>query len=693
MPRADLLALTPDDLATLTNRGTVKRAQKELEAGEHSCEIQDDPGGDLVVVWSDGTTCRFPSGKPVHDAVCSSGLTGISRHVVRSVLAYQRLCSERSADRGQVDSRNSNTSAEGSEPDVVDAGPVAQPSAAVWDPGTISDEDLIAQFRRSVFTQARKLFDQGVLAELTRGVKPFARFLDSGCSVRFLVPHDLRYISADCAESLVPTWVCIAVWAFRELPADRLAGLVCLQHNDPPAPEAILKNLDGLLVELCREGISGISETWPQRLGRAEQALRDEGLIWPAELVADLLHQYEMYGLHDARFEPQQVVHIVGELVARTRAITSRTRAVPQSLVRGSKSDRTTEIAGGRMVGIGLGVQPGRRHTTVSAYLQDTDTGSVVAVEKTFVDPEIGVGESAKPFEDLAGTMLMRGVSLSSLASSQLLLKSGRRSPAGQLILPRTASSLTTHPQNFQWEHLKPPLLAENFAQLSAWLETLPPRVLRPRRRTENLHVVAIAGVEDVEFDVAHQRLTARIRDSQGNMAELMHPYHARARNGFSRLAAVLRQCGDQLRFVCGHISSGRTLKIRPICFVQDNGRCRRGIVPWLPGDTEMPSGAENLSDQVIDGEAPAESPIEEFLQRLDQRLSDLLLTGFNGVSTGDWKELLRNARHLGFVRLTTSLAELVEALELRLQTLRWDAGRAIRHAQQLCLLSRIGRD
>ena len=34
MPRPDLLALSPDDLAVLTNRGTVKRAQRELESGE-----------------------------------------------------------------------------------------------------------------------------------------------------------------------------------------------------------------------------------------------------------------------------------------------------------------------------------------------------------------------------------------------------------------------------------------------------------------------------------------------------------------------------------------------------------------------------------------------------------------------------------------------------------------------------------
>src|SRR6185369_7132363 len=89
MPRADLIALTPDDLATLTNRGTVKRAQKELEEGANKYEIKDNVGGDLVIAWSDGVSCRFPAGKTVHEAICSSGALGISRHIIRSVLAYQ----------------------------------------------------------------------------------------------------------------------------------------------------------------------------------------------------------------------------------------------------------------------------------------------------------------------------------------------------------------------------------------------------------------------------------------------------------------------------------------------------------------------------------------------------------------------------------------------------------------------------
>ena len=63
--RADLLALTADDLAALTNRGTVKRAQRELDEAEITGTVHESPAGDISVVWSDGprcSSCVLPGG-------------------------------------------------------------------------------------------------------------------------------------------------------------------------------------------------------------------------------------------------------------------------------------------------------------------------------------------------------------------------------------------------------------------------------------------------------------------------------------------------------------------------------------------------------------------------------------------------------------------------------------------------------
>ncbi len=66
-------------------------------AGELTFQVQEDGDGHVLVKWTDGIECEFFAGGAVHDARCSSGALGITRYVVRSVLAYQQFC--RSGDR------------------------------------------------------------------------------------------------------------------------------------------------------------------------------------------------------------------------------------------------------------------------------------------------------------------------------------------------------------------------------------------------------------------------------------------------------------------------------------------------------------------------------------------------------------------------------------------------------------------
>src|ERR1044072_310498 len=90
MPRDDLLHIAPDDLAALTNRGTVKRAQRELENKGVAGELSEAADGTVTAKWSDGVTCTLPGGKTISDARCTCPATELCRHVVRTVLAYQR---------------------------------------------------------------------------------------------------------------------------------------------------------------------------------------------------------------------------------------------------------------------------------------------------------------------------------------------------------------------------------------------------------------------------------------------------------------------------------------------------------------------------------------------------------------------------------------------------------------------------
>lgn len=713
MPRADLLALTVDDLTALTNRGTVKRAQKELESDDPSGTIAEESNGAVTVSWSDGTVCQFLVGKSIHDAVCSSGLSGISRHIVRSVFAYQRQHSASGvssiADQNQAAVADSGDSA--SDPASVAANTTASIEedsvprdvsvSSIWDPGQFTDGDIESCFRKPAVAKARTRFAQGVLVELTRGAKPVARFLDESCTVRFAVPGDLRYATADCAEAHWSTWIPLAVWAFRELAADQTAGLLSLQLKSMPVPDAVLNSLQVLIDELCCDGFSNLSPSWGQRLLRVEDCLRTEGLVWPAELASDLYQQLELYQQHDARFDPDHSVHLVGELIARMRAISRATDAVPQPLIRGSKSDRITDTDGGRFLGVGFGVHFGRTHLTATAYLYESNTGTIVAVERTLADPAADSADAPKAVDDLATTPLVRGASIGGLGLSQLLTKSGKRTPGNRLILPRTASSLTINPQTFQFEQLKPPFAVERFSQIQARMKYLPPSYLRPRRCTDNLYGIAVTSADDVCFDTARQQLCATLRDSNGETATLIHPFHDRASSGFRYLQETLEHKGDQVRFVCGQVrATTQGLVLHPVLLVTDDGSRRIGFSPWLEqrGST-TPARSATTSDEKRDSLAASPlpiSPVDEFMTELHQTLADLLLTGLSQYPADRCQLLLEKTtrcQQLGFTQIAATLSEFTDIMAARSNSLRWDGKSAVPHLKMLCMISRLAAE
>lgn len=674
MPRADLLALTDEDLAVLTNRGTLKRAAKELADPERTFEIQESDDGELRVTWCDGTSCRFPAGKTIHEAVCSSGAVGITRHIVRSVLAYQTARQDAATEQSPPT-------------DAQDAPAVA---GAPWDPGTIGDDALVAAFGKRAIDDARRLYDKGVVVELIRGAKPTARFWHVYHTVRFMVPGDARYATGDCPDAHLKTWVPLAVWAFRALPAERLAGLISLKEVAAPVPEDLPTAIDALLAELFRDGLNGLAESWPRRIERLEQRVRAADLAWPAELIAELAREVERYASHDARFEPRRIAELTGEIGARMRAIVRNTGAAPQTLIRGGRLDRTTEGGGGRLVGVGMSAQPGRRHVRMAAYINDSESGQVLMIERDTPDPDPQSGQPPRTLDELARGPIVRDLSLYALATSNLIVDSAKRGPDGRLTLPRKAGAVSAYPQAFAWEQLKPPFAVESIEQLRARFDSLPPSYLRARRATDDLHVLATAGVESVGFDAPHQRLVATLVDESGDRARLVHPYYGRARSGFEALAALLGGRGEQVRFVCGHVRrAGRVLSICPTLIVIDDGTRRSGLLPWVGESVVEENGERSTSGESVD----ESSPVEQWIERLLDALAEVATIGVRRTERLPWRELAETGRRVGFVRLIEPVDELVTALESRAHDPRWDGTAASAPTLELCLLARIALD
>jgi hypothetical protein len=664
MLRADLLALSLDDLAALTNRGTVKRAQREIDTNERTGEITESPEGDVTAKWSDGVECRLAAGAVLADGRCSCAAAGLCRHLIRTVLAYQRQAAEQTTDQPPA-------------------------PAEPWDPGAITDEELARHYRPAAFTKIHDEFQQGVLVELVRSSKPSARFHVQACLVRFLVPGDVRYTHCDCAEAAPCRHVPLAVWAFRRLEPQRNAGILATGEKTPAAPLDLLNEVENAVLDFCEHGVSGAASAWTSLLNRLEEACRQADLVWPASILAELSEQQKRYSEHDALFAPERVAELMGELFIRLDAIRRDTGALPQLLIRGTSTDRPVNLGSARFIGLGCGVRLKKRGVELTAYLQDNDSGSMVAVCKEFADDPDPL-KPPRSFGELAQTPAAKGSSFAMLGTGQLLIRGGKRTASFHLIPGRSDASVQT--QAFVWETLRPPVLVEEFAELEARLSALPPASLRPRRVAEDFHVCAVTGGEEVHFDSATQTVRAMLREGRGQPLLLAHPYTSRGQAGSEALLARLLQHPGDLRFVSGPVQrSVLGLMIEPVCLVwQDSGK-RTALQPWI----EQRSGS-SAAEQFPSSPAHATEPLRDYLLNLQASLGELLVLGLqrsDPLVARRWQELRHQGEAVGLVRLAEHIAPLAETLEQKSHVLRWDTRAAGRHLLQTMVLARMAQD
>jgi hypothetical protein len=629
--RADLLALTDDDLATLANVGLTKRARKDIESGEFVGEIAEDEVGNVSVKWSDDVTCVLPNAKGLSEARCTCPAAGICRHILRSVMAYQFQEAPLPPIMGGLSSPSDS--------------PIIGGEGGVWNPGAITDEQLQNAFPAGTMRQAQKLHAGGLVWELYLGARPTAYCHSLGIHVRFLVPNDPRYIHTDSKDNETPA--ILAVWAFRALPEDKHSGIV-----EPVSGPSIIGGQEGFdWDELATAGLAHLPSTTVDRVKRAEADLRKTGSVWIADTLVDILDLREAYQAKDARFSSLDLADWVGEYIVRTDASEANTGAVPALFIRGSASDQPVDLSSSRFIGLGASAKEARNGSvTITLWLQDNASGRVATVVRHFSDTE-------KSYADLARSASIKNTPFSVLASGQLLVQGGKRAPSGALTLTRSAISVTQ--QAFAWEKLRAPVLKESFAEVAERLALLPPAPLRPRRVGEDLHVVPVLEVRWARFDTAEQAVLAEIVDTEGGSAVLYHPYTSRGAGGVDALLTALSppvNSGKPCFIAGGMRLRGSQIIITPTGLVTEYEGNRQLILPALAESTQVQS---NLSA----AHTSEHDPIDAALETLRQAVGDLLLTGterFGAMEATQWRDLHTTLAGVGLMHL----AELAEQIE-----------------------------
>ncbi|WP_328873627.1 hypothetical protein OHT76_28030 [Streptomyces sp. NBC_00287] len=596
MTRVDLLALTPETLISLANRGLVKRAEKDLAAGS-GAEVTVDGDGTVRGRFPDGTATALPPGLGLDAAECGCGAPGVCRHRIGLVLAYQR---------------------------GADADTDADRSAFVdWSPGEFDDDALAAALGRPALAAARRAMGRGYTARLHRPTPddPAPRVELPTCTVRFPVPHELGYALTDASGDLRAEVVTLAVWAFRAADAEGATGAgldggtttadtpteagpsgrtpaptpqhttqVSVGARTPTAhpDEEALRTALALADDLLLDGVPQAGPVFGGALARARVALTAASAHWPAGAVAELVEQLAAYAARAGRYDPERVAHLLAELHARQRA------AVLDPVgVLGTKEAPETPLRRVRLVALGCRIGGTERDRTAEIYFAHADAGLALVLRKRWDLPE----DQSPTGHDLSNRRLL-GTPLHALATANVVSEHTARAADRTVTISRgriAATSIT--PLGTAWHDLPEPLLLKDTAAHLGATTEQPPRLIRPRVEAESVRVVETASVEPVGYDPAAQRLEALAHDPAGNEFLIRADYNPLCPAGLDALAAALAD--GSVTAVSGMLTRdhGRTV-LDPLAVLTSTGLVVPDLAPG-DGDTALTTAPRRETDPI----------------------------------------------------------------------------------------------
>ncbi len=617
--RADLLALEPASVAALANLGLVKRAQREIAAGQGP-ELEEDDAGVVTGRFADGVVTRIPPNVLLRDAPCTCGATTVCRHRIAVVLAYPAWHAA-------------------SAPTTTTTAPAA---AAPWSPACFDDAQLAALVGKRLFTRAQALVRAGVVAELEGGATPVAKL--PTCAVRFHVPRDLAYARCDCQASLACEHVVVAAWAFRRAEAQH-AALPCTVELEPtrangaPAGDAALDEAIRLAEHVIGEGVAHLGAAEKVRFARVRVALEAGRSVWPGTIVDDLEMALEQYRARSARYRTADVAFLLASLAARATAASQGGR-LPRRFVLGSDEAPETPLDHLRLVSLGARVEADERTRLASVYLADPDSGVVLVASRRF---ETAADKEPEEGPELARRSITGRITFGTLARGQLVTRAAKRHANHTLTLSASRAGLTSvAPSSGDWSSLPASLLVHDFGALAEDLRQRPPALLRPRVLASHMRVLAIGpgNVQRLAYRPGDQELVAILGDGNGNIVHLVRRH---ARTGPHALDVLARALGDAPgpRFVAGEVRLGPLgLELDPTAIVTD-----RVLVPDLETGSRFVETLPQLPPFTT-------SPIRRALHEASALLEEALHDGLSRLRPGFGERAASATAALGAVGL-----------------------------------------
>jgi len=282
-------------------------------------------------------------------------------------------------------------------------------------------------------------------------------------------------------------------------------------------------------------------------------------------------------------------------------------------------------------------------------------------------------------------------------------LRSGKRTSAGELILPRMMRMASVNPQDFRWEKLWPPVFAENFNEIRARLEILPPASLRPRRLGESLFVCPIQGLENVRFDSRSGHLQADLIDAHNTTALLQLPYASRGSMGFEQLCSSLQRDDVSLCYLSANATVRKDrLVLKPLAAVFEEAsaeteKAKRFAVLPAVGSTTIDEieSEKDTSDTATSESEPAleKTPFSHFLDRWHRQMSEEMLLGIERISAAhiqEWTELSEHAEKVGLIQLASLIKQFAVEVGQKETDRNWSTEAAVEIFLRMCIACQL---
>lgn len=544
--RDDLLALTPDAVAALTNAGLAKRAVRDLAAGRVPAMRETDDGT-VIATFDDDQVARLPRGLPLRLATCTCPSTATCRHRVTAALAYRGWLEGRRAEDGPGSA-------------------VAEPSPS---PAAIPDEALRAACGAHALAEAASAIrGKEVVVELVEGPPPGARLPTA--TVRFFVPGQVAHAGCDCRQGGSCVHVVLAVWAFRRAEEEGRGPAATVTLASGPA-RAAAGDADALAAAraLARwivvEGVATLPDAASsRRFAAARDALRRARAVWVEHALDEVARHVGHHRERSARYRAADVVQALVEIEGRARAATGSV-ALPAAFVLGRADAEETDLDHLQLVAVGSRVDAHGADRDATVFLAEPGSGTVLVAARTWQ------GLAGTTGADLAGRSFLARAPLGVVARGGLVSRRARRHPDRGLSVTSGAGNTSVMAVEADWASLPEPLLVPSVARLRRAMIDRPPRMLRPRLRAEDLHVVAISAIVSLAHDPGDQVTSAIALDAEGEPYTIERAHRAVTPAALDALAFALSGFAGAPRYVTGEVRLGpRGIVVDPMHVVAD---------------------------------------------------------------------------------------------------------------------------